>query len=353
MIDEPTIRQFFRRLNHKPYGLTELVAIGKNGKGIRATGFFEDEDAFLSASVTLSGTNNLYAGRNPRPFSFSSSRNKMDTLLRLRASDVQIQTLTAISLDIDPIRPKDQPATAPQREKALRFASLLQRFIGGYVDDSGNGAYLWFPFSTPIHVSRSNVHAVKTQCRQWQQQMVKSFSPSEHGLRVDGCFDFSRLKRVVGSFNHKAQRLSCFRLIGKPSDKVRDEILSLPKPSPEKKLPADSVPLFEIAKEIPRRFLQLLDKNDQLRGHWTTPNSVGDRSAHDWILGRYCVEKGITDKGELAIILMKNPFGKYRRDGRREYVGKTVANLVKWEKPKSFPFVGILQPSSLTSSNSL
>ena len=125
MIDEPTIRQFFRRLNHRPYGLTELVAIDKDGKGIKATGFFEDEDAFLSASVALSGTNNLYAGRNPRPFSFPS-RNKMDTMLRLRASDVQIETLTAISLDIDPIRPKDQPATAPQREKALRFASLLQ-----------------------------------------------------------------------------------------------------------------------------------------------------------------------------------------------------------------------------------
>jgi hypothetical protein len=327
MIDEPTIRQFFRRLNHKPFGLTELVAIDKGGKGIRATGFYTDEDAFLTACGTLNGSNNLYAGRNPRPFSFSSSRNKMDSVHRLRASEVHIKTLTAISLDIDPIRPKDQPANRQQREVALRFASLLQRFLGGYVDDSGNGAYLWIPFCNSIQLFPIYAGQIKAQCRQWQQQIVDSFAPVEHGLRIDGCFDFSRIKRVMGTYNHKAQRLSSLHLAGDPSDSVRNEILSLPILYPEKKEETRSAQFSDLPKELSPRFLQLLKKDSQLQERWETPDPFGDRSAHDWALGRYCVEKEIVEPRELAVILMKSFFGKYHRDGRREYVMRTVGKL--------------------------
>jgi hypothetical protein len=333
MIDKPTIRQFFRRLNHKPYGLTELVAIDKDGKGIRATGFYEDEGAFLLACGALSGTNNLYIGRNPRPFSFSSSsRNKMDALLRLRASDAQIETLTGISLDIDPIRPKDQPATASQREKALRFAVLLQRFLGGYVDDSGNGAYLWLPFLSPIHLSPKNAAAIKEKCQYWQNRVGDSFSPSEHGLRIDGCFDLSRIKRVIGTFNHKAQKLSSIHLEGMPSDKVRDEILSLTIHQVEKTRNRSCVPFQVSPKELPSRFLQLLKGDNQLRRLWKNPDSLGDRSVHDWVIGRRVQELGISTPRELSVILIRNPFGKYQRDKKKEYIERTVGKLVEKNK---------------------
>ena len=327
MIDKPTIRQFFRRLNHRPFGLTELVAIDKTGKGIKATGFYADEDAFLSACVSLSESNHLYAGRNPRPFSFSFSQDKMDSVHKLRASDAQIQTLTAISLDIDPIRPKDQPANKHQREVALRFASLLQGFLGGYVDDSGNGAYLWIPFCKSIQLSSIYAGQIKAQCRQWQQQIIESFAPAEHGLRIDGCFDFSRIKRVIGTYNHKAQRLSSFHLAGGPSDAIREEILSLPILCPKRKGATGSAQFNDLPKELPPRFLQLLKKDRQLQEQWETPGPFGDRSAHDWALGRCCVEKGIVEPQELAIILMKNLFGKYHRDGKREYVMRTIGKL--------------------------
>jgi hypothetical protein len=327
MIDEPTIRQFFRRLNHKPYGLTELVAIDKDGKGIKATGFYEDEDAFLAVCGALSESNNLYAGRNPRPFFLSSSRNKMDALLRLRASDTQIQILTALSLDIDPIRPKNQPATALQRGKALRFASLLQRFIGGFVDDSGNGAYLWLPF-TPIHLTPSNATEIKAKCQHWQKRICESFSPSDHGLRIDGCFDFSRIKRVIGTFNHKAQRLSSIHLEGKPSDKVRDEILSLPIHEIGEIRNCSIIPPNSFPKELPTRFVQLLEKNNQIRKQWENPDPVNDSSRHDWALGKRCIESGISEPGKLAEILIKNPHGKYQRDRKEKYIKMTVDNLL-------------------------
>jgi hypothetical protein len=330
MIDEATIRQFFRRLNHKPFGLTELVAIDKGGKGIRATGFYTDEDAFLTACSTLSESNNLYAGRNPRPFFFFSSPNKMDSVIRLRASDVHINTLTAISLDIDPIRPKDQPATTQQRETALKFAFLLQRFLGGYIDDSGNGAYLWLPFFTPIHLTPTNTAKIKSQCQYWQKQIGESFSPSDHGLRIDGCFDFSRIKRVIGTFNHKARRLSSLHLGGRPSDTVREEILSLPLREKKKPMRVTSpTSMGSIPDRLPSRFLQLLKEDHLLRDLWTTtPTPCKDRSSRDWMLGRYCVERGIMDPGELAVILRMNPLGKYQRDKRGEYVERSVEKLL-------------------------
>jgi len=92
---------------------------------------------------------------------------------------------------------------------------------------------------------------------------------------------------------------------------------------------AQLVSINSIPKKLPARFLQFLKEDRQLREMWETPDPFGDRSVHDWMLGRSCVEKGITDQEELAVILMKNPHGKYRRDGRIGYVEISVANILK------------------------
>jgi hypothetical protein len=329
MIDKNTVRTFYLRLNHKPYGLTELVAINSNG--IVATGFFDDEEAFISACRRYNKACNVYAGRNPRPSVFSSSLNKMDSVLKLRASDSHIITLSAFSLDIDPIRPKDQPATTRQREAAVRFAFLLQRFLGGGVDDSGNGVYIWLPFQTPIQITSHNFNKIKFQCKTWQEKIKTSFEPGKYGLRIDGCFDFSRIKRVIGTFNHKAQRLSSILSEGEPSDNVRDEILSLPiNTEPRQKEKPQSVSFSNIPQQLPSCFLRLLKEDRDLRDLWETPNPQNDRSRQDWVVGIRCVEKGISEPKELAVILMNNPYGKYRRDGRRSYVIGTVGKLIEY-----------------------
>ena len=67
------ISQFHRRLNHEPYGLTELVALEKDTGGIIATGFFDNEMDFVAACDAYNRRCNLYAGRNPRPASISGS----------------------------------------------------------------------------------------------------------------------------------------------------------------------------------------------------------------------------------------------------------------------------------------
>ena len=162
-------------------------------------------------------------------------------------------------------------------------------------------------------------------------KIVKSFSPSEFGLKVDGCFDFSRIKRIIGSFNHKAKRLSSIHTEGKPSDKIRDEILALPILHSEKKQTIASTQIHDIPKKLPSRFLQLLDEDSQLRELWHNPDPFNDTSCHDWALGKRCVDMGIDDPKMLAVILMKNPFGKYSRDGRKGYVEVTAKKLIRNE----------------------
>ncbi|MFH1848618.1 MAG: hypothetical protein ABH879_00360, partial [archaeon] len=264
------VRKYYRRLNHRGYGLTELAAIGDR----IVTGFFDDEAAFAAACRLYNGYN-VYAGRNPRPPGISWIKNHMGCSKRAR--DFDIRFLTAISLDIDPVR-ESLAATEEQHEQAVSFALKLQGSIGGDVDDSGNGAYLWIPFRTPVEVG-SDFFILKRQCAAWQRVVKERFRPEKYRLRIDGCFDFSRLKRVIGSFNHKAQRFSRMVKWSEPDDKVREEILSM-----DVRVPAGPV-FVNFQRELPLRFRRLLRWDFSVRRLWQNPDPLNDTSRHDWRLG--------------------------------------------------------------------
>ena len=329
MIDDETVRTFFRRLGHGPYGLTELVALDKESGRMRATGFFDDEELFIRACRAYTRQCNLYAGRNPRQRDICQVANVMDTLCRKRAKDEDIAFVTAMSLDIDPVRRKGEPANREQRKSALLFANNLRWDLGGGIDDSGNGVYLWFSFTTPIRIDLDNATRIKQQCRLWQERLKEKYRPEKYGLRIDGCYDFSRIKRVIGTFNHKARRLSRQVKASRANDMIRDEILTLNvscNPKRQKKLDGILVNLrFEA---LPMMFRKQLESDLHLRALWFTPPVDGDRSKHDWKLGLHCLEVGINDPQDLALILMHNPFGKYRRDQRDEYIQVTVRKLM-------------------------
>ena len=331
MIDTQTIRKFFQRLNHEKYGLTELVALNKNSGNLVATGFFDDEEKFVSSCYGYSRGCNLYAGRNPRPPGVAQNLDVMDVVRKKRARDRDIKHITAISLDIDPVREKGLASTEEQHDAAIRFALDLQWDFGGDVDDSGNGVYLWIPFVTPIEVTSENFERIKGQCKNWHEALKNKYSPVKYGLRIDGCFDFSRIKRVIGTFNHKAQRSSIFIRQEGSSDRVRGEILSteiVERPGSRK---ARLAPISPVP-DLPERFRSLLAWDILTRDLWQHPDRGNDKSKHDWMLGLSCVEAGITEPGELAAILMKNPHGKYQRDGREDYVQTTVEKLVAVEE---------------------
>jgi len=328
MIDEKTIRTFYQRLNHSEYGVTELVVIDPGPKGVIATGFFDNETDFVRACSQYNGKYNIYAGRNPRTRQFffrTNSRNQLDTEKRQRAKDSNIKYITAVSLDIDPIRNKGTSSTDEQHKAAIDFALKVQKDIGGWVDDSGNGAYLWIPLETSIIVNHENREEIKEKCRLWQTLIIKEYQPDRHGLRIDGCFDLSRVKKVIGTESVKGNtpRLSKFVLADKGSgDNVRIDIVSMKvgKSRGEIRVKPGS--------ELPNSFLKLLKTNGAIQYHWLTPNRNNDASMHDWALGCELIKSGIADAHDLAVILMFNPFGKYQRDSRNEYIQSTVKNLI-------------------------
>jgi hypothetical protein len=324
MTSSETIRQFYQRLNHKGYGVTELVIIDPNGKGIIATGFFNDNDAFVKACEEYNGRYNIYAGRNPRPVWLPKvCENHLDTRYRQRASDSDIEFVTAISLDIDPIRPKGTSATDEQHDKAIQFALMLHNTIGGWVYDSGNGAYLWIPFKTPIVVNDNNRDEIKQKCRLWQNGIIRRYQPEKYNLRIDGCFDLSRIKKVIGTWSVKGtiHRQSRFVKEGEASDKVRDSILSL------SLITHLADQRITPTQDIPDRFIMLLRTNPAIQDLWLSPNEENDRSTHDWMLGCELAKEGLSME-EIASVLMINPFGKYNRDRRIEYIQNTVRNLM-------------------------
>lgn len=329
MINTKNIREFYRRLNPR-YGVTELVVIDPGKKGVIATGFFDNENDFVSWCQRYNGKYNIYAGRNPRPgrlFSGFESRNRLEARIRRRAKDTDITHITAISLDIDPIRPKGTSSTNNQHKTAIDFASRLQKDSGGWVDDSGNGAYLWIPFANPIKIDDDNREEIKEKCRLWQSMICKAHHPDRYGLRIDGCFDLSRIKKVIGTMSVKGKihRLSRFvKTEETPGDKIRNIILSFSLQTKKKTTPSR----ITLAQNLPSKFLSFLHNNPAIQELWLTPDEQNDTSLHDWKLGCTCIQAGITSPYDIAAILMFNPFGKFQRDRRYEYIKTTVNKLV-------------------------
>jgi len=327
VIDIKAIRGFYRRLNHSNYGFTELAVIDPSGeKGIIATGFFDDESAFIKACQAYNGKYNIYAGRNPRPRWLPKvCDNCLDSRHKQRAKDSDIEFVTAISLDIDPIRPKGTSATVAQHKKAIEFATKLYHQLGGWVDDSGNGAYMWLPFSTAIPVNNENRDEIKRKCKLWQTNIVKAHEPEKYGLRIDGCFDLSRLKKVIGTQSVKGHihRLSRFVIADSVrDDKVRNAIISISSQAHGK-----GVMHVKPSQNLPAKFLKLLKTNRIIQQLWLAPDSNNDNSMHDWSLGSELAKAGIVAE-DMARILMLNPFGKYQRDRRYNYVQTTVNKLI-------------------------
>ena len=319
MVNENVVRSFYRRLNHELYGSTELVAIDHRTRAIARVRLVDNEDDFLSFCLSHNTACNVYAGRNPRPGEVRT--------VGSRARDSDIKWLTAISLDIDPVRPKGMPAKHEQHQAALAFALNLQWDVGGCVDDSGNGAYLWIVFKTPINMSEVNPARLKSQFGQWHADIRKQYRPESYGLRIDGCYDFSRLKRVIGTFNHGAVgRMSRIVRGEDPDDRVRDRILTInPRNIPQYKA-MNHLQCATSNGSLPPQFVRLLKWDREIKHLWTTPH-LYDCSGHDWALGMKCLEAGIADPHDLASILANNPHGKFRRDSRWAYLQSTTRKL--------------------------
>ena len=343
--DEEDVRLYYRRLNHGDYGITELIVYSTQNKNILATGFFDDENTFVKACRELNGKGNIYAGRNPRPFDFASKNGlKLGIMYdrkKRRASDKDIEYVTALSLDIDPIREKNTSSTDEQHKAALDLAVKISEEIGGSADDSGNGSYVWIPIK-PINVTDDNRDEVSAKCKAWMDSIRQMYKPEELGLDIDSVPDLSRVKKVIGTLSVKGAvyRLSRFHTppAMEPHPSLDQTILSMVIETNKKavKKPIE-VNITDVKDQLPPKFQGLLETDKRLKAFWSNPREDGDASKHDFRLGMLCLERGITDENEIATILSLNPYGRIVKKGKDDgYLTRTIEGLLeKYDDPKT------------------
>jgi hypothetical protein len=77
---------------------------------------------------------------------------------------------------------------------------------------------------------------------------------------------------------------------------------------------------------LSKNFQVLLSCDPLIRSLWNRQQT--ERSDLDWALGRACIERGILGREDLTAILAHFPQGKFRRDGRLDYLALTVGKLM-------------------------
>jgi hypothetical protein len=337
--DENTVRKFFRRLDHSNYGLTELVVYSPQTNRILASGFFKDENRFIKSCCQYDGIANIYAGKNPRPFDFAEDlgleTDKLYTDRKSRASDRDIEWLTAMVLDIDPVRPKGTSSTDVQHQAALAFAEKVAEDIGGSIDSSGNGSYVWIALK-PVKINDEYRETIKAKCRGWEAQIRERYQTEDCGMKIDPVFELSRILKVIGTMSVKGEihRRSKFHTppVFEPHPTLDQTILNIPA-----EIKAEvNIQITAIENQLPEKFNQLIKNDECLSIHWDAPNRNDDASAHDWRLGMLCLDNGISDPNELATIISLNPYGKIKKKGRDDgYIRVTVSELLKQWEPRT------------------
>ena len=295
------------------------------------------------------GIANLYVGLRERSGDFApqsgSSAKKQD-----------IAAVTALVIDIDPIRPQGlekQATTEAELSAAIAEAQYQRDLIAkrGCVPPllamSGNGCQLWFfipRYELPDsgwYAIRKNpktgegvlTHTFESRLKAFEDEVRSSLSKEgKEKVKVDSIYDLPRIIKVIGTmsvkgdaskYSDRPHRVSKWldTPIRQEDPKLLSYLLNLP-------VQAKTLNLTENQK-LPQIFLEALASDSNLRRLWENPPKHGDTSARDWAIGLACLKHGIHEPQMLFDILSQKPHGKYQRDGYVPYLHMTVSNLIE------------------------
>jgi P4 family phage/plasmid primase-like protien len=333
------IRRFFRLLGHEPHGLTELRIIPPGKRPW--IGYFDQEDAFVETCTTWNGKANVYAGRNPRPLIFAERFPQAHNNIARGipgAKSAEIEVITALSLDIDPVRPKDTPSTDAEHERTLIAANrIAANYPNAVVIDSGNGSQILFPIAA-LSVN-GDARRVEAQTRAWEAD-VRAIVEEDARLKLDSIHDLPRIIKVPGTLAIKGDstperphRLA--RIVSKiPSEPCemreifeRQVEVEDPAPSGGGSSPIEGEPY--------RRFLELLGSDSKLHATWLgqrTDLKDNTRSGHELALTSLLHHRGF-DHGAIESIIDRMPGGKGNRRRNQRTLRKVENQARKGGRP--------------------
>jgi len=335
----------WRFLDIAERGVAEVRVIGKSGVKI---GYFDNEPSFLSACADANGTANVYVGIQPRPFHFLDLAPNVIKPLSVGAKDTDIEWLSSLVLDIDPIREKDTASTTEELDLAIKTASRVadhiatKGFLRPLVHVSGNGAHLWIAIP-PSQVLDENRNEITGRLKAFETRIRHlAITPETEGkLKVDSIYNLSRIIKVIGTLSvkgpdtkvrpHRVSRsLSEFSRREDPA--LLDALLAWPIETDRKAgtvMTQLSAPWaeFKPASGLSPAVHALVCSNNPIRklfeGKGKLPLGADGRpldqssSGYDFSLVLALARKGIVDRAELCNALWFRPDGCAREKGAR------------------------------------
>ncbi|MCG8417264.1 MAG: hypothetical protein MJE77_04885 [Proteobacteria bacterium] len=346
---EADVRASYRFLSHSAHGCTELRAI-RPGGGLVRIGYYDNEDDFVASCRSLNGRANIYVGIQPRPMSFlRRSRNALSTTAK-GAKDTDIQWITALILDVDPVRAAHTASTDLELSKARERAQKIAHKVvsRGYrapvLTMSGNGCHLWFAIP-PRSVSASNREELTERLRLFESKVRERFS--DESIAIDSIYNLSRIIKVIGTKSIKGRptpsrphrtshSLSEFVRIDDPR-LLRDILrISLNRPASVKvtdKAPAGTTRATELdpwlrclmTTDYRIRGLFLGDGKTSESPHRTPIDTSS--SGYDFSLATELIHVGVTDTARLASAIRHRPTGTAGQKSD-SYLSRTIAKAL-------------------------
>lgn len=343
------VRAAYRLLAHAGRGVTELRVIHPN-RGIVGIGFFDAEETFVAACAEHSGKANIYAGIQPRPGRLLEGAPNRIASLKHGARDDDIEWLTSIVVDLDPVRPKDTASTDAELALAIDRATAAAAWIEskGFSRPvrimSGNGCHLWFAIP-PLEVHADNRGELTQRLRAFEGRIRERFS--DDVVKVDSIYNLSRVIKVAGTPSTKGEatperphRVSrgLDALVRREDARLVEAILAMPVDEPEAE-PGDDRPTSVPVQDALDPWVHaLISSSDRLaalfegRGK-TAVTPDGKRvdttsSGYDFSIVHSLVKRGVTDPDQLASVLWHRPDGAARAKGA-EYIARTVRRAIE------------------------
>lgn len=329
----------FNWLGHKGHGWTELIAFHKGYKPGRENWqenlrkgylpkiwYTQKPQAAVRFAQKYFREHMCCYGVNPRPEPLKNGNG-----YNRSAKDEDIRTVLNFYFDIDCL------SKEPTKAQLADLGMFMLR-AEGYFQDlglnapvlafSGRGYHLLFSL-VPISVEEHP--DIKDRLNFFRNEFQAAFNRELENLeaRLDNTLDLKRVAKIYGTRKPGGRYLSQFKGDRRIEDKALAEYLLSLEPVES---PANGINLA-VDQKLPETFRQFLQEDTTLQKLWNgTGKSRGDtsRSGYDFSIMRYCLNRGITDIGDLATILTLRPKGCVWSGNKGEqYIKATIANAIK------------------------